>query len=72
MAFTSYKQSDGMDCCPTCLRMIEEHYGCTISLQKLRAISETTQEESTLKNIIEIAEKIRFRTLRIKIDFNKF
>jgi ATP-binding cassette subfamily B protein len=51
--------------------MIAKHYGRTISLQKLRAISETTREGSTLKNIAETAENIGFRSLGIKIDFNK-
>lgn len=69
--FPFYKQPDHMDCGPTCLRMIAKHYGRTISLHKLRAISETTREGSTLKNIAEAAENIGFRSLGIKVDFNK-
>jgi len=69
--FPFYKQPDAMDCGPTCLRMIAKHYGRTISLQKLRAISETTREGSTLKNIAEAAENIGFRSLGVKIDFEK-
>jgi ATP-binding cassette subfamily B protein len=69
--FPFYQQPDHMDCGPTCLRMIAKHYGRTISLQKLRAISETTREGSTLKNIAEAAENIGFRSLGIKIDFEK-
>ncbi len=71
MSFRFYKQPDTMDCGPTCLRMIAKHYGRTISLQKLRAISETTREGSTLKNIAEAAENIGFRSLGVKIDFEK-
>src|SRR5690554_7282576 len=69
--FLFYKQPDEMDCGPTCLRMIAKHYGRSISLQKLRAISETTREGSTLKNIAEAAENIGFRSLGVKIDFEK-
>ena len=58
MAFVTYKQPDEMDCGPTCLRMIAKHYGRSISLQKLRTISETTREGSTLKNIAEADENI--------------
>lgn len=60
-----------MDCGPTCLRMIAKHYGRSISLEKLRAISETTREGATLQNIADAAEKIGFRSLGVKIDFNK-
>lgn len=60
-----------MDCGPTCLRMIAKHYGRSISLQKLRSISETTREGSSLKNIADAAERIGFRSLGVKVDFNK-
>jgi ATP-binding cassette subfamily B protein len=60
-----------MDCGPTCLRMVAKHYGRSISLEKLRKLSETTREGSSLKNIADSAEKIGFRTLGVKIDFNK-
>ena len=69
--FPFYTQPDAMDCGPTCLRMIAKFYGRTISLQKLRAISETTREGSNLKNIADAAENIGFRSLGVKIDFEK-
>ena len=34
--FPFYKQLDGMDCGPTCLRMIAKYYGKTFSVQQLR------------------------------------
>jgi len=69
--FYNYKQLDEMDCGPTCLRMIAKHHGRSISLEKLRKLSETTREGTSLKNISETAEKIGFRTLGVKIDFEK-
>ena len=66
-----YQQPDEMDCGPTCLRMIAKHYGRSISLEKLRKLSETTREGSSLKNIANTAEKIGFRTLGVKINFQK-
>lgn len=60
-----------MDCGPTCLRMVAKHYGRTISLQKLRTISETTREGSSLKAIATAAEKIGFRTLGVKVSLQK-
>ena len=61
-----------MDCGPTCMRMIAKFYGRNISLEKLRRLSETTREGSNLKSISDSAEKIGFRSLGIKVDFNKF
>ncbi|PCJ00457.1 MAG: ABC transporter ATP-binding protein [Flavobacteriales bacterium] len=60
-----------MDCGPTCLRMLAKFYGRSISLSKLRKLSETTREGSSLKNIADSAEKIGFRTLGVKVNFNK-
>ena len=34
--FPFYKQLDGMDCGPSCLRMIAKYYGKTFSVQQLR------------------------------------
>ena len=66
-----YLQPDHMDCGPTCLRMVAKLYGRSISLEKLRAISETTREGSSLKNIADAAEQIGFRTLGVKVNFEK-
>ena len=67
--FPVYTQPDSMDCGPTCLRMIAKHYGRSISLEKLKILSETTREGSSLLAISNTAEKIGFKTLGVKIDF---
>jgi len=69
--FIFYKQPDQMVCGPTCLRMVAKHYGRSVSIDKLRNLSETTREGSSLHNISNSAEKIGFRTLGVKIDYNK-
>jgi ATP-binding cassette subfamily B protein len=66
--FPVYMQPDSMDCGPTCLRMIAKYYGRSISLEKLRNLSETTRLGSSLQAISNAAEKIGFRTLPAKID----
>jgi ATP-binding cassette subfamily B protein len=71
LSFPFYQQPDEMDCGPTCLRMVAKFYGRAISLSKLRSISETTREGSSLQSISDAAEKIGFRTLGVKVDFNK-
>jgi ATP-binding cassette subfamily B protein len=69
--FPFYKQPDAMDCGATCLRIIAKYYGRSISLPKLRSLSETTREGASLKTLANAAEKIGFRTLGVKVNFNK-
>ncbi|TDG95772.1 peptidase domain-containing ABC transporter [Cardinium endosymbiont of Culicoides punctatus] len=69
--FPFYKQPDAMDCGPTCLRMIAKHYGRTVSLQKLRMLSETTRAGSSILYLSKTAEQLGFRTVGIKTTFQK-
>jgi len=69
--FPFYAQVDNKDCGPACIRMIAKYYGRSISLEKLRILSETTREGSSLNNIANAAEKIGFRTLGVKVNFEK-
>ena len=69
MKFPFYQQPDTMDCGPICLRMVAKHYKRSISLEKVRRLSNTTRSGSSLKNIADAAEKIGFKTLGVKIDF---
>ena len=66
-SFPFYKQPDSKDCGPTCLKIIAKYYGKTLSIQKLRELSETTREGSNLLTLSEAAEKIGFRTLGVKL-----
>lgn len=69
MAFPFYHQPDAMDCGPTCLRIISKHYGRTVSLKKLRRLSEANRQGTSLKSIADAAENLGFRSLGVKIDF---
>lgn len=69
--FNFYKQQEAKDCGPTCLQMIAKYYGKSISLVKIRRLSETTREGSSLSGISDAAEKIGFRTLGVSIDYKK-
>jgi len=64
MKFPFYKQPDQMDCGATCLRIIAKHYGRSISLPKLRQLTETTREGASLKRLAKASETIGFRTLK--------
>lgn len=65
--FPHYKQPDGKDCGPTCLKIITKYYGKTIPLQHIRALSETTRAGSSMLGLSEAAEKMGFRTLGVKL-----
>jgi len=67
MKFKLFKQLDGMDCGPTCLRMVGKYYGKNFSLQKLRDISGINREGVSLLGLSEAAEKIGFRTSGAKV-----
>ncbi|WP_458627594.1 peptidase domain-containing ABC transporter [Winogradskyella sp. PC D3.3] len=69
--FPTYQQTEAKDCGPTCIKIIAKYYGKTINTQELRKLSETTREGSSLMGISDAAESIGFRTLGIKLAFNK-
>src|SRR5690606_338016 len=54
---------------PTCLRIIAKYYKKTISLQTIRQLAETTREGSSLTGLSDAAEKLGFKTLGVKINF---
>lgn len=70
--FPFYRQPDTMDCGPTCLRIIAKYHGLTISLQKLRLLSESAKYGNSFAHISKSAEEIGFKTLGVKVSFKKF
>jgi ATP-binding cassette subfamily B protein len=72
MAFTHYLQPDEMACGATCLRMVAKHYGKNYSLPSILQSSGTNREGTNLQGLNNAAEKIGFRTLGVKVPFNKF
>jgi len=69
MAFPHFRQLDEMDCGPTCVRIIAEHYGKSYSLQYLRERSFVDREGVSVEGICEAAESIGMSTLAIKVAF---
>ncbi|MBS1524416.1 MAG: peptidase domain-containing ABC transporter [Bacteroidetes bacterium] len=68
MGFSYYKQLDGMDCGPTCLRMVARHYGRKFNLRTLSKLCGFNREGISLLGLSEAAEKIRFRSLGVKLN----
>lgn len=69
--FPFYKQLDGMDCGPTCLRMIAKHYGKSFSVQQLRERSFIQRTGVNLLGISEAAASIGFRTTGIRTTIDR-
>jgi len=64
-------QTDTMTCGPSCLRIVSAYYGVKYSLADLVQISKTNREGSSLLGISKASERIGFRTLGVKISFQK-
>ncbi|MCT4699664.1 peptidase domain-containing ABC transporter [Tenacibaculum haliotis] len=69
--FPNYQQTEAKDCGPTCIKIIAKHYGKTINTQQLRNLSETTREGSSLLGLSDAVESMGFKSLGIKLSFNK-
>lgn len=69
--FPNYKQPDGKDCGPTCLKIISKHFGKNIPLQQLRNLTQTARSGSSLLNLCEAFEAIGFRTLGVKLSLSR-
>ena len=69
--FPFYKQLDGMDCGPTCLRMIAKHYGKSFSVQQLRERSFIQRTGVNLLGISEAAASIGLRTTGIRTTIDR-
>lgn len=71
MAFPHYKQLDAMDCGPTSLRIVAQHYGRHYSLQSLRDRCHITREGVSLLGISDAAESIGLRSTGVKITWEQ-
>ncbi|UII25817.1 peptidase domain-containing ABC transporter [Fulvivirga maritima] len=69
--FPHYSQTEAKDCGPTAIKIIAKYYGKTINTQQLRSLSETTREGSSLLGLSEAVENIGFRSIGIKLSFDK-
>ena len=69
--FSFYQQLDQMDCGPTCLRMVAKHYGRGYSVARLRELCEIGKEGVNLLGIAQAGEAIGFKTLAVRVTFDK-
>lgn len=69
--FKFYFQLDSMDCGPACLKMLSEHYGKSYSLDYLRNNCYLNRDGVSLLSINDAAEHLGFRTLMLKLSYDK-
>jgi ATP-binding cassette subfamily B protein len=66
------RQLDVMDCGPTCIMMIAQHFGKKFSLNHLRDLCDKGQQGVTLFGINKAAEELGFKTLPLKLNIDIF
>jgi ATP-binding cassette subfamily B protein len=71
MSFPFVKQPDAMDCGPSCLKMVAGFYKKHFSLEILRKRCYITREGVSFLGLSEAADSLGFRTLGVKISFEK-
>lgn len=60
-----------MDCGPTCLKMVAQHYGKSFSISKLRDLSFITREGVSMMGISYAAEAIGMHTQGVKATYEQ-
>ncbi|MDN5351059.1 MAG: ATP-binding cassette, subfamily bacterial [Bacteroidales bacterium] len=71
LRFPFTPQLDARDCGPACLHMVSKHHGRQHNLALLREYCHITREGVSLLGISDAAEKIGFRTMGVKISYDK-
>lgn len=71
MPFPFVRQPDAMDCGPSCLKMVAGFYKKNFSLETLRKKCYITREGVSFLGLSEAADSIGFRTIGVKIPFEK-
>ncbi len=69
--FPFLPQLDSQDCGPSCIRMIASYYGKDFSLDFLKAKCAMFKQGVSLSGLSSTAEEIGFRSLYVKVDFDK-
>jgi len=70
--FPFYKQLDSSDCGATCLKMIAKYYGRYFEVSVLREYCYLNRGGSPLLGVNDAAERIGFRCMGVKSNFEKF
>lgn len=71
MKFPFYRQLDGMDCGPSCLRMVAKHYGKTFSVQQIRDNAYIVRSGVNLLGLGDAAEAMGMHSTGVRTTLAK-
>lgn len=69
MNFPIFRQLDGMDCGPTCLRMIAAFHGRAFTRENIRELCSIGRAGVSLLGMSEAAERIGMKSLAVELPF---
>lgn len=69
--FPWIRQLYSMDCGPTCLAIVARYHGSNIPVEQFRRLSNNGRTGTNLVGLSDAAEEIGFKTLSIRISFEK-
>jgi ATP-binding cassette subfamily B protein len=67
--FPKYLQLYSKDCGPSCIKIICEHYGKFVPIEKISEEAQTNREGSNMFGLIKASEELGFKTLATKTSF---
>jgi len=65
--FPFFQQLDFKDCGPACLKIVAKYFGKSLSIEKVRDLSETVRSGSSLMGLSNASEAIGLKTIGVKI-----
>lgn len=72
MRFPNYKQDDARDCGAACLQMVCSHFGKYIDLERLRLLTNTSREGTSVASLIRVGSELGLRCTPYSVSYFKF
>ena len=69
--FKFYKQTDSLDCGPSCLRMVARFHGRALSARALAERARSGPAQGSMQAVSKAAEGMGFQTVGVRLNFEK-
>jgi len=69
--FPFYRQLGELDCGVTCLKMIIDYFGKSISIETLQNILPIRKDGVSLKDISDVSTEIGLKTMGVKVNYDR-
>ena len=70
-SFPAYLQMDSMDCGPTCVKIISQHFGKNINLEHLRDLCPSDRTGVSLKDLTTTFKKLNIEAIAIEANLDE-